>query len=178
MTTKNMFKTGSRLAVLLIFVVTMMSFVITEPITPYTIKLPAGTVVSLETMRILSSETLQTGQMVDLKVTADVKVDGKVVIPAGSIAKGQVTRVSKTRALGREGHLEIQVKSVKAIDGQDIPLSGGTLYKEGQDKQALAIVLGLLLCILCLLIEGKDAIIPTGTSVSTNVASNSEIDVK
>jgi hypothetical protein len=167
----------SHLSLLFICLLTFMSFIITEP-EPVTIKLPAGTAVKLETTRIISTETLQAGQMIDLKVTADVLVDGKVVIPAGSIANGQVTRADKPKALGREGRIEIQIKSVKAIDGQDIPLSSGAIFKEGEDKQTLAIVLGLLLCILCLLIKGKDAIVPIGTPVAANVASNSEIEIK
>jgi hypothetical protein len=129
-------------------------------------------------MQMITSEFMQVGQTVDLKVTTDVKIDGQVVIPAGSIAKGLVSRASKPKALGKEGNIEIQVKSVKAIDGQEIPLSSNALYKEGEDKQTLAILLGLLVCILCLFITGKNAVIPTGTSLTANVASNAEINVK
>lgn len=175
---KNIFSKLVHMSVLISFVFIMMSFIIKEPTTPYSIKLPAGTSVPLETTQMISSESLQVGQMVDLRVTSDVKVEGKIVIPAGSIAKGLVNRADKPKAIGKQGSIEIQIKSVKAVDGQDIPLSGGTLFKEGEDKQTLAIVLGLLLCLLCLLIKGKDAVIPIGTSLTSNVASNSEIEVK
>lgn len=175
---KNIFIKLKHMSVLFSLVLTMMSFIVTEPTAPYSIKLPAGTAVPLETTQMISSESLQVGQMVDLRVTSDVKVEGKVVIPAGSIAKGLVSRADKPKAIGKEGRIEIQIKSVKAVDGQDIPLSGGSLFKEGDNKQTLAIVLGIFLCLLCLLIKGKDAIIPIGTSLTSNVASNSEIEVK
>lgn len=35
------------------------------------------------------------GQVIDFRVTNDIVVDGKTVIPAGSIAKAQVTRAKK-----------------------------------------------------------------------------------
>lgn len=179
MTSNNkIFNSLTRLGTFFVSALMMMSFIIAEPVAPYTIKLPAGTLVPLETTQMISTETLQVGQTVDLRVTSDVKVDGKVVIPAGSIAKGQVSRADKPKAIGKEGRLEIQIKSVRAIDGQEIPLSGGSIFREGTDKQTLAIVLGIFICLLCLLIKGKDAVVPIGTSVSSNVASNYEIEVK
>ncbi len=180
LTIKNIFCVVKQLSLTVLCAFALMSFSITgttDP-EPYAVKLPAGTSIPLETTRMISSETLEAGQMVDLRVVADIKVDGKVVVAAGSMAKGQVVRSEKSRALGRQGRIEIQIKSVKSVDGQDIPLSGGSLYKEGEDKQTLAIALGILLCILCLLIKGKEAVFPIGTSVSANVAANSEIEVK
>ena len=178
MTSKQILRTLQRTVFLFCGALLMMSFAMTGPVTPITIQLPAGTRVTLETTRIISSETLQIGQMVDFKVTSDVKVNGNVVIPAGSLATGQVMRTDKPKALGKQGKIEIEIKSVKAVDGQDIPLSGSPLFREGEDKQTLAIVLGVLVCLLCLLIKGKNAVIPSGTSVTSNVAANSEIELK
>ncbi len=139
--------------------------------------LTAGTPVALETIGVILSEGTTVGQIIDFKVRADVKVGDKVVIPAGSIAKGQVSRVQAPKGLGKEGFIEIQIKSVKAIDGQEVQLASGSVYKEGQDKAGLSIVLGIFVCVLFLLMKGKNAEIAPGYQIDATVASNVSIKV-
>lgn len=134
--------------------------------------LSAGTSVSLETISSINSDLAAPGQIVDFKVRHDVKVDDKVVIPAGSIAKGQILRAQKAKGLGKEGFLEIQLKSVKAIDGQDIVLTNGNFNQHGEDKETLSIVLGVLVCLLFLTMKGKNAEIPAGYETSAVVATS------
>lgn len=134
--------------------------------------LPAGTIVPLETIGLLSSAEKSVGQMVELKVRSDVKVGNIVAIPAGSIAKAQITRVKPPKGFGKEGFIEMQVKTVKSVDGQDVNLSSGSIYKEGDDKQTLSIVLGIFVCILFLLMKGKNAEIAPGYQVDAVVSSN------
>ena len=107
---------------------------------------------------------------------SDVKVDGKTVIPAGSIVQGQIVRAKKSGLLGSEGELEISVKSVKAVDGTNIYLSSNNISDEGSNKVALSIVLTLC-CLFGFLIKGGKAEIPAGTQVQGMVASNTEINV-
>ena len=139
--------------------------------------LKAGTVVPLETINVIKSDNATVGRTIDLKVTRDVEVDGQTVIPAGSIAKGQITRSEKAKGLGKPGFLEIQIKSVQAVDGQDVYLAGGNVSEEGDDKATLAIVLGIFVCILFLFMKGKNAEIPPGLSFDSNVASTINIQV-
>jgi hypothetical protein len=140
--------------------------------------LRAGTPVLLETTQMIMSNNLSIGQSVDFRVRYDVKSESKSLIKAGSIAKGQVTRVQKARGLGKEGYVEIQIKSVQAADGQMVPLTGGNIYREGEDQQVLAWGLGLLVCILFLMVKGKNAQIAAGTSVDANVAMDVEVVVE
>jgi hypothetical protein len=140
--------------------------------------LPAGTAVALETASTISSEIATPGQMVDFKVRYDIKVGEKVVIAAGSIARGQILRANKAKGLGKEGMIEIQLKSVKAVDGQDIPLMAGNVFQQGEDKQTLSIVLGVLVCVLFLTMKGKNAEVPAGYETSGSVAVNSTIAVQ
>lgn len=139
--------------------------------------LTAGTPVALETIGVIVSEGATVGQLIDFKVRADVKVGDKVVIASGSIAKAQVSRVQAPKGLGKEGFIELQLKSVKAIDGKEVQLSSGNIYKEGQDKSTLSIVLGIFVCILFLFMKGKNAEIPPGYQVDATVASNTTISV-
>jgi hypothetical protein len=56
-------------------------------------------------------------------------------------------------------------------------LSGGNVYQEGDDKQALAILLGVFVCILLLAIKGKNAKVPPGYQISSSVATTMTINV-
>lgn len=139
--------------------------------------LNAGTSINLETVSTIQSDMVVVGQIVDFRVKSDVRVDNKVVIAAGAIAKGQVVRGQKAKGLGKEGFVEIQIKSVKAVDGQEVYLSGGNVYQEGDDQQTLAIVLGVFVCILFLFLKGKNATVPSGFQLSSSVASTVTINI-
>jgi len=140
------------------------------------VTLPAGTRVELETVHTINSQ-IQVGESVDFKVRADVTIDGKVLIKAGSIAKGNVMSISKPKGLGKEGKVEIQVKNVVAADGKIVPLSASSISREGEDKATLSILLGLFICILFLFMKGKDGVIPAGTATDAVVASNMKIAI-
>ncbi|PWK16693.1 hypothetical protein LV89_04808 [Arcicella aurantiaca] len=141
------------------------------------VSLPAGTPIALETVQRLASDAVQAGQTVDFKVRSDIKVGDVVVVKAGSIAKGLVTRANIAKGLGKEGQIEIQIKSVSSVDGQQIPVVGNNIYRQGEDKQTLAIVLGVVLCILFLTMKGKNAEIPAGTTIDANTATNMMISI-
>jgi hypothetical protein len=162
------------IAILLVVSILSMSFKTTGNVG---IVLNAGTPIQLETMNVIQSDMVSIGQTIDFKVKYDVKVDEKVVIAAGSIARGQVSRAQMARGLGREGFVEIQIKSVKAADGQEVFLTGGNLDQQGEDRAALAIVLGIFVCILFLTMKGKEAFIPIGYEFSSSVATNTTINI-
>lgn len=139
--------------------------------------LNAGTGLALETISTIQSDLVSVGQIIDFRVKYDLKVEEKVVVSAGTIAKGQVMRAGKAKGLGKEGFLEIQIKSVTAVDGQEVLLSGGNVYQEGDDNQTLSIVLGLFVCILFLTMKGKNAQVLPGYQVNSSVASTMKINI-
>ena len=136
--------------------------------------LKAGTPINLETITQVTSKRASLGTVVDFKVMNDVRVGNTVVIPAGTIAKGQVSSVNRASALGNGGEITIALNYINAIDGAMIPVSGGTTSVIGKDKKGLAIVCGL--CTLVgFLIEGKEAEIPAGTQIHPVVMTNTDI---
>ena len=147
------------------------------PTTVETVVLKAGTNIPLETINVITSDNASAGRTVDFRVTRDIDVDGQTVIQAGSIAKGQIIRTQKAKGIGKAGFLEIQIKSVTAVDGQEVYLTGGNINETGDDKQTLAIVLGIFVCILLLLIKGNNAEVQPGYSFSTSVASTMNIEI-
>lgn len=114
--------------------------------------------------------------MVDFRVLNDIKVNGKTVIAVGSIAQGQITRAKKRGLMGSEGELTVTIRSVKAVDGTMVYLSGSSLSDEGGNKLALSIVLTIC-CLFGFLIKGGKAEIPAGTQIQGTVTSNIEINL-
>lgn len=142
-----------------------------------TITLKAGTIAALETKTLLNSEFLTVGKTIDFMVTQDIKVEGNIVVEAGAMAKSQVVRASRARGLGKAGYIAVEMKTLTAIDGSQILIARVIFYQEGKGKEAMALALGLVVCILFLTIKGENAIIPQGYSVTPSVAVSSEIEV-
>ena len=57
-----------------------------------TVVLKAGTAVPLSLETSIDGNQVRAGQIVQFRVVQDIKVDGKTIIAAGSLAQGQVVR--------------------------------------------------------------------------------------
>lgn len=141
------------------------------------VTLKAGTYVALELISSINGNKAKTGQMVDFRVINDVKAEGVVVIPAGSIAKGQIIEAEKNGFLGQPGELRVAIKSVQAVDGTYVPLMGTEFSEEGKDKLVVSII-GTLLCFFPLFMKGGKAEMPAGTQMQANVISATEITIE
>lgn len=173
------FKNASKRGISLLMAIVMMftSVLPTSAEEDKYVILKAGTPVMLELITNVSSNKSHVGDIVDFRVTNDVKVKGDVVIPAGSIARGQVTYASKSNFIGIPGEVSVTVRSVTAVDGSQIPLSSAGISNEGNDKMVISIVLTVL-CILGLAIRGEKGRLVSGTPISASVATDVEIGLK
>ena len=131
-----------------------------------TVNVPAGTAVILRLPQELTSETAETGQMVQLLVDNDVVVEGKVVVKRGASAMGQVIKAKKAGAVGAAGELMISVQTVPAVDSTVIPVNF-TKSAEGQSKLGTSVVLTVICCILFLLKKGENVKLPANSLFST-----------
>jgi hypothetical protein len=61
------------------------------------------------------------------------------------------------------------------VDGQELPLAGGNVYQEGEERQVLAIVLGVLVCLLFLTLKGKNTEVPAGYQINAATAVNATV---
>lgn len=112
-------------------------------------------------------------------VDYDVRVDGKVLINAGTPVQLRVER-TKRRGVGRPGSLTVKPLTTTSVDGQTIILSGGTLHVEGKKRTGKAVGLGVglgvgLLCpplLACLAIKGDYAVIESNTILSNVFVAN------
>jgi len=133
------------------------------------VEIPAGTRVMLTFPATMSSSTLYVGQQVTLQVQGDVTVNGVVVIKSGANAMGEVTTAEKPGIVGAPGSLNISVRTVEAVDGSSVPISG-SLSLTGTSKQTTSILVTILCCVLGLLVKGEDARVLQGTTLDSSVS--------
>lgn len=147
--------------------------------------LKSGTPILLEVCQQLDSKNNISQSSFDLRVKFDVKVDDKVIIRAGTIAKGQVVMAKKAKGCGKPGIIEIKAINVNTVDGQTVHLYSSSIKMEGKNKAALAWGLSVGGCLIIsplsfffLLIKGEEGIILAATSVDAQATSNITIKVE
>jgi hypothetical protein len=132
--------------------------------------LPQGTMVRLRTLSQLSSQENKVGERFDLEVAEDVLLNGRVVIPRGSPAVGDVTLVKKKGMWGKSGKLEARVLSVRA-NGKDIPVRG-TVGDKGETGTAAVVGSILVLPVAGFFVTGTSAVMPSGTGAMAMLESD------
>jgi hypothetical protein len=91
---------------------------VVAPASPLEITLHNGTAIHLKLGKTISSATAHVGDIVDLKVTEEVIVDGLSVIPAGSTAIGLVSEAEPKKRMGHGGKLAFTVNFVRLKDDE------------------------------------------------------------
>ena len=104
-----------------------------EPVGPLYDELvvAADSVIGLEIETALSSERARVEDPVVARVTRDVKVGNRVVIPAGSRANGEVTTVERGGRLKDRARLGVRFTSIVLADGTRVPIETSPIYREG-----------------------------------------------
>jgi hypothetical protein len=139
------------------------------------VKISAGTIVVVKTLRAISSETAKTDEIVELQVAADVLVNGIRVIASGAPATGGIEELESAEMLGQEGRVAISINSAQAVDGTNVPLTG-RISSRG-DEEMTGTVVGAIFCPLFLLNQGGEAAIALGAQGRGIVIGEVIIDV-
>ena len=92
--------------------------------------LPDGTMIPMELTEDVSVFKYKQGASVPFVVSQDVKVDGKVVIPAQAKVRAVVT-ISKKPAPHEGGELRVDIYDVMAMDGTTVKLADCWLFTTG-----------------------------------------------
>jgi hypothetical protein len=127
--------------------------------------LRAGTEVPLVMSETITTngKKLRPGQRIRLAVASDVRLGTQVVIPAGSLAEGEVTDVRNKGMWGKSGRVEARVLNVRVGD-RLIRLSG-TFDDKGVTGTAGVVGAVLLLPVAGFFLTGTSANIPAGSGV-------------
>lgn len=132
--------------------------------------LPQGTTIRFRTLTQLSSQENKVGQRFDLEVAEDIMFNGRVVIPRGSPAVGDISMVKKKGMWGKSGKLETRVLYVRA-NGKEIPVRG-TVGDKGETGTAGVVGAVLVLPVAGFFVTGTSAILPAGTGATAVLESD------
>jgi hypothetical protein len=126
--------------------------------------LKEGTEIPLVTLTELSSKRTKLGERFDLEVSDDVLLNGQVVIPQGSRAVGEVTRLKKKGMWGKSGKLETKLLYVR-IGDQNVRISGAVGDK---GKAGTAGVVGAVLVapVVGFFVTGTSAVVKPRTAAT------------
>ena len=127
--------------------------------------LRAGTDVPLVMAETITTtgKKLRVGQRIRMTVASDVRLGNSVVIPAGSLAEGEITDVRNKGMWGKSGRIEARVLNVRVGDRM-IRLSG-TFDDKGVTGTAGVVAAVALVPIAGFFVTGTSANIPAGSGV-------------
>lgn len=143
-----------------------------------------GTPIKLRLSRTISSADAKIGETIDFEVLEDVKAGDSIVIARGGTALGTVTNAKPKGRMGKGGKLDINIDSVRLVNGEKVALRAVKETKGGSHTGAMtgAIVATSILFFpaapFFLFMKGKDITIPKGTEISAYVNGDSSLNPK
>ena len=84
---------------------------------------PAGTELDVRLQTALSSDTNQVEDRFQATTVVDLREDGRVIIPAGSVVRGVVTAVDDAGRVERKGRLALSFDQI-TVGGRNYPIRG------------------------------------------------------
>jgi len=127
--------------------------------------LRAGTEVPLIMVESITTngKKLRVSQRIRMQVATDVRLGSAVVIPAGSLAEGEVTDVKNKGMWGKSGRIEARALNVRV--GDRLIRLNGTFDDKGVSGTAGVVASALLLPVVGFVVTGTSANIPAGSGV-------------
>ncbi|WP_297569407.1 hypothetical protein [uncultured Anaerovibrio sp.] len=139
--------------------------------------IPKDTVINIELTEELSSKKNHVDDDVSLKTLDNIIINDVIVIPAGSLVSGKVTKCTGSGLFGRAGKLEFTINSVKSVNGVEIPLQYTEIKEAGSDDGAVAVAAAVTL-IGGLFMKGKNVTFPAGSKMMAKVVADTDLKVK
>jgi len=93
--------------------------------------IPASSVVGLRVETSLSTERARVEDRVEARVTRDLLVDERVVVPAGTRAIGTVMVVERGGKMKDRARLGVRFHTLMLADGTELPINTEAIYREG-----------------------------------------------
>ena len=146
--------------------------------------IPAGTLVPVRFLSTLSSKNNKTGETFNFQISENVFLDNKLIIPINSEGVGEITKAKKATLLSRPGKLEMEFKSLSALDGTSLSLILGEEAEEENKRLYVAIGAGILGFIILsspigliagALVPGKNVKIEEGNEMFLQVKDDTKV---
>lgn len=137
---------------------------------------PKGTLIDVEIASPVNSGDLDVNDIVYFKAVSALNVNGVVIVPAGAAGEAVVTEVKHAGILGSPGGITLKAKSLRTVNGVDIPLTLETKKYNGNNDLILGLILLKAHREWAFIVKGADAVIPVGTRFQ--VAVDADADLK
>ena len=139
--------------------------------------LPANAVLELEMLDAVNSDTSKKGDRFRMRVVRAVTSGGRVLVPAGSIAFGEVVHVQKKGMGGKPGELILAGRYLELPQGQVKlrPTLGGPAASTGKGHLVEASTVTVFFGVLGFAVHGDGTGLPVGAGLSARIAADTEI---
>lgn len=148
------------------------------------VTIPAGTLIPVRLMEDIGSKKNNDGDVFGYQIAKDVNHAGAIIVPENTVGKGEVLKAKRASILLKKGELEIDFKSIEALDGTPIRLVMDEKAEEENSRIGLAIgasIAGLIILsspiglVAGALIPGKNVTLEEGTELFLEVASDIKV---
>lgn len=125
----------------------------------------------------ISSADDETNQLITFTLVQDCKIDGIVLITAGTVVNGKIEKAEHSKMFGQQGVLEVSFSDTTAVDGSVLLVRAtvdrkGNVAKDTKDKVASILPYGI-----GMLRNGKDAVLPQGAPLTIFVDGTSKFKI-
>lgn len=138
-------------------------------------QVPAGTELVFEMVDSLSSKTSQRGDRFSLRLLEPLVLDGQLLIPAGTLAVGEVVHADRARAGGQAGELILAARYLD-WDGRQLPLKS---FRAGVGRSRTNAAVGVMVAagVAGFLVRGGQLEIAAGSPISATLREAVELPV-
>ncbi|HJR72988.1 MAG TPA: hypothetical protein VJ806_05045 [Luteimonas sp.] len=137
-------------------------------------RIPAETVLVLETLEPLNSSSLKRGDKFALRLAEPWPANGAAMLAAGTPAVGEVIHAQAAHSGGAPGELLLAARYLE-IGGKRIPLRGYKLGASGKSNSGLALGASFVTGPFALFIRGREIEIPAHTRGEARVAQGTSL---
>jgi hypothetical protein len=136
---------------------------------------PAGTELAFEMVDSLSSKTSQRGDRFALKLTEPLTLDGQLLVPAGTLAVGEVVHADRAKAGGQAGELVLAARYLD-WDGRQLPLRA---FRTGLGRNRTDTAMGVMIAagVAGFLVRGGQIEIAAGSPITATLREAVELPV-
>ncbi len=88
-------------------------------------RIPLGTKLELEMAQNVLSGSVNSGDMFSAYLTRDVRTQTTMILPRGTVVRGNIANVTESKRLSRSGVLYLSFDHVVAPNGSQLPIKAG-----------------------------------------------------
>jgi hypothetical protein len=104
------------------------------------VELDPGQVLDMKIATVIETGLSTQGDEFFGKLNHDYTVNGKMVLPRGTLVHGLVEQITEAKRAGRDGYINLKLDYLVTPDGREIPIEAGTTTRDNKTVSALKVV--------------------------------------